>query len=172
MAFTPTGFTVLSCLVACPLLPRLVDTMKEETKLDKLLALLGIEDQVSEADKKAVLNSADAAKKQSQYQEKVLSQEAVALYIDNQGQGFQKRLCKLCDRNFAVSLNTVSFCSDLCREAWLDRLGIQWNWGTPLRLRHSYSDVGGRTPVNVPLVVPPDALSLADAFLRKETLLA
>lgn len=112
--------------------------MKEETKRQKLAALLGIE--LSELPKS------------SRYRERPedRSREAEALigYIAKP-QNFRYVECSQCGGLFATNQPSVAMCSDSCRIRHLEQKGIQWDPHKPQTERWGYV---------LPLTVPPQAL--------------
>lgn len=66
--------------------------------------------------------------------------------------------CRVCGHDFLVNRANVSCCSDACRAAELERVGIKWDWNKPPESRwYVTSQTGNLT--NEPLVVPPAALT-------------
>lgn len=86
--------------------------------------------------------------------------QAVLYYMEYRGQGFTKKKCVNCDREFAYAWDrtSISCCSVECISAELEKKGLRWRINRPLHLRW------GRT---APMVVPPDVLSLADTLLEE-----
>ncbi len=78
--------------------------------------------------------------------------EAVLAYASGMG-GFIRRQCKECNRMFAHTRASIAYCSDTCRAAGLERIGIKWNWLKPANERWGKFE---------PLVVPPEALAILD----------
>lgn len=88
--------------------------------------------------------------------------QAVLYYMEYKGQGFTKKKCVNCGRDFAYAWDRTSItcCSVECISAQLEQKGLSWKINRPLHLRW------GRT---APMVVPPNVLSLADSLLAEAT---
>ena len=84
--------------------------------------------------------------------------QAVLYYMEYKGQGFTKKNCVSCGREFAYAWDRTSItcCSVECISSELEKKGLSWKINRPLHLRW------GRT---APMVVPPVALELADQIL-------
>lgn len=74
--------------------------------------------------------------------------EAVIAYVDAPKQ-FTPRLCRECQSQFLTDYGSVAFCSDRCRKAHLESLGIRWDYQ-----KSQYERWSGR----IPLVIGPEAL--------------
>lgn len=114
--------------------------MKDETKRQKLAALLGI--------------SLDEMPPPPRYRETAADRsreaDAVIGYIAKP-QAFRKKECGQCGLVFATNQPSVSMCSDRCRVAHLAAKGIQWDPHKKQEERWGHI---------LPLTVPPAALAL------------
>lgn len=83
-----------------------------------------------------------------------------ALAYAEQASAFVRKECKSCGRAFAHTRGAVAYCSNKCRAAGLELIGIKWHWLKPSEERWAPWQAE-------PLVVPPDALALVDAHLEQ-----
>lgn len=89
---------------------------------------------------------------------KSLEAEAVLLYFDLKGKGFEHQICPVCGNEFAYKYTYVMSamrCSDRCRRDDLASKGIVWTPGRPLEERWAKGNTRGTLPV----IVPSEALS-------------
>lgn len=83
--------------------------------------------------------------------------EAVLLYFDLNGKGFEHQVCPVCRQVFAYKYSISKGkmrCSMRCRRVELEQRGIAWKPNRPLEERWSRNQTRGE----LPLVVPPEAL--------------
>src|ERR1044071_1108964 len=96
-----------------------------------------------------------------------LEAEAVILYFDLKGKGFEHQTCPQCKRPFAYKYSYKMrgmHCSNRCRKAGLEDRAIPWHPQRPLEDRWA----NGLTHGVLPLVVPSDSLlALAVPVLGK-----
>lgn len=118
--------------------------MKAEKKAERLAALFGLEAPKPPTDTE-VRNATTASREA----------EATILYFEDRTK-FIERMCRICERVFAVNRSNIAFCSDDCRAVHIrEVVGIDdWNpTGRSPEERWSYQ-TGGREP----LIVPPAVL--------------
>lgn len=77
--------------------------------------------------------------------------EAIADYF-KRPEKYLKKVCDVCNKMFLVNYPSVARCSDICRKVHLRRIGIEWSPDKSPEERWAPSDV--------PLTIPPAALSL------------
>lgn len=82
-----------------------------------------------------------------------LEAESVLSYVETRGAGFKDRDCKECEQPFSSTHAAVAYCSDVCRQRALDKIGITWN-------PYGKSDTE-RWDGRIPKVIGPEALALA-----------
>jgi hypothetical protein len=73
---------------------------------------------------------------------------------------FTERMCKHCERVFAVNRACVAYCSDTCRKKALLDIGIEWDATRPPEERWENK---------MPLTVPPSALELVRPLIPEDT---
>lgn len=135
--------------------------MREDTKRNKLAALLGLDVPTARTDHRpAVLR--DNASREA---------EAVINFV-KAPQTYARVTCRSCGQEFLVNRANVALCSDRCRANELAEMGIDWDWNRSPESRWYVSSQNGRL-TNEPLVVPPLALkALETAYLlwgKKDT---
>lgn len=89
--------------------------------------------------------------------DKALEAEAVILYFDLRGKGFEHQICPVCNQEFAYKYRMAKGkmrCSMRCRRVELEAKGIKWRPGLPLEQRWARAALKGE----LPLIVPPEAL--------------
>ncbi len=59
------------------------------------------------------------------------------------------RKCKECNETFLADYNSVRYCSDDCRAAWLHKIGIEYDWTKPYGDRFAFR-IGDRPPAVIP----------------------
>lgn len=119
--------------------------MKAETKAAKIAAMFGLE-----APKKA---SPNELRRQANHSREA---EAVILYHEDRTK-FQEKVCRICNRIFAVNRSHIAFCSDDCRSVHInDVLGLEWSPTGRSPEERWTPQTGGLEP----LIVPPVALEL------------
>lgn len=90
--------------------------------------------------------------------DKALEAEAVLLYFDLKGRGFEHQICPECGQEFAYKYSIKMariHCSNRCRKKGLEARGLSWSLGRSLEARWAR----GSTKGVIPLIVPPEALS-------------
>jgi len=95
----------------------------------------------------------------------LLEAEAVLLYYELKGKGFTHQQCPTCKQTFAYKYkirNGKMQCSNRCRKAALEAIGIKWSPKRPLEDRWAK---GVRTGL-LPLTVPPEALQAVREVLE------
>jgi hypothetical protein len=121
--------------------------------------------------------------------EQALEAEAVLLFFDLKGKGFEQQECPQCHRTFAYKYTlavvdtkklkqgkvdevvaykkyTGSFrCSNECRIAGLKERGIEWR---PGRLPEERWGMSEQTKGVMPLIVPPDALEILNTKINRQ----
>lgn len=121
--------------------------MKEETKRQKLAALLGIP--LSEIPKSSYREKPDDKSREA---------DAVIAYVARP-QDFKHKACINCGGMFATNQPSVGMCSDSCRVRHLERKGIQWDPHKKQTERWGYV---------LPLTVPVEALDVIRKALLPE----
>lgn len=119
--------------------------MKAETKAAKIAAMFGLEAPKPLTDKE-------------RWQKEAVSREAeaVSLYHEDRSK-FIQRMCRICDRMFAVNRAHIAFCSDDCRSVHLnDVVGLEWDPNGRSPAERWANQTGGSEP----LIVPPPALAI------------
>lgn len=117
--------------------------MRAEKKAERLAALFGLE-----APKPPTKQETERATNVSR------EAEATIAYF-TAPTGFTNRLCRICEREFAVNRANISCCSDTCRRELLAELGIS-DWDPTLRTVEDRWN--SRTGGPEPLVCPPEAV--------------
>jgi hypothetical protein len=132
--------------------------MKDETKLNKLAALFGLQEHVPakptppdpRESEKAVQRSREA--------------EATILYLEEPAR-FVTRKCGHCDEVFAVDRTNISMCSDTCRtKHLLEKFGIEVDLSKRTPTERWRQGTGGREP----LIVPPAVITLLSRYAPAE----
>lgn len=127
--------------------------MKDNKKQERLAALFGIE-----APKKA--SPVELRRRANASREA----EAVILYAEEPSKFLQK-LCRICNRHFAVNRSHIAFCSDDCRSVHInDVLGLEW---TPTGRSPEERWAPGTGGIE-PLIVPPHVLPLVQAHVETQ----
>lgn len=138
--------------------------MKLETKQRKMLEMLRSQGLLSE-DEEAQLKESLNLEAKKNATEKALanevSREAESLLalIERQ-EHFGAKVCKQCGGPFATNFAQVSYCSNRCRRAHLESIGIPWDYRKSEEERWT-AGFGKPDLKKVPLVVPPEALKAA-----------
>jgi hypothetical protein len=83
--------------------------------------------------------------------------EAVLAYAKDSSY-FITRNCSTCGRTFAHTLGQVAYCSDICRAAALEKIGIKWEWVVNAGKRWDYLHTE-------PLVIPAPAYELLQGLI-------
>jgi hypothetical protein len=84
--------------------------------------------------------------------------EAVIALIERPTR-FTIRTCHQCKQDFAVNRANVAYCSDVCRAAQLEELGLTWDWNKPPESRWYYCAWTDKINTE-PLVVQEVALNI------------
>lgn len=96
---------------------------------------------------------------QAQYRSQ-LEAESTLYYVETKGAGFKDKDCKECGLPFSSTHLAVSYCSDVCRQRALAKIGIPWNpYGKSETQRWD-----GR----VPKTLGPTALELAKKAIEDD----
>lgn len=119
--------------------------MKAETKKARLAALFGLE--LPDPQLKRLRQNV------SREGEAVLAYYAEPL-------AFTEKMCKHCNRMFAVNRGQVGYCSDRCRVAALAAIGIKYDVEAPIEQRWGAIE---------PLVVVPEALPLVQQAVSQKS---
>lgn len=138
--------------------------MKLETKQRKMLEMLraqGLLSEDEEAQLKESLNL-EAVKntKEKRLAEEVSREADSLLALIERQEYFAAKICKQCGRPFATNFAQVGYCSNRCRRAHLESIGIPWDYRKTEEERWT-AGFGKPGPQKVPLVVPPEALKAA-----------
>lgn len=125
--------------------------MKEQKKAERLAALFGIE-----APKVPTGNELRESESVSR------EAEAVIAYFEAPAK-FTERMCRICERIFAVNRGSIAFCSDTCRGVHIREVMGIVDWDPKQRTPEDRwsSQTGGPEP----LLVPPPALELVRPLL-------
>lgn len=119
--------------------------MRAETRAAKVAALFGLEPPKAPS-------PAELRRKANVSREA----EAVILYSEERSK-FLEKMCKVCQRIFAVNRSHIAFCSDDCRSVHInDVLGLEWSPTGRSPEERWTPQTGGLEP----LIVPPVALEL------------
>ena len=118
--------------------------MSKQSDAEKLAAILGIEPPPPSS---TIYDSEEEISRQA---------EATLAYFKDASY-FNRKHCTICNRVFAHTYGQVAYCSNICRAAALEKIGIKWEWVVNAGKQWNYNYAE-------PLVVPPDALELLDGL--------
>lgn len=117
------------------------------------------EDEEAELKESLRLEEAKSKKEKALSNEASREAESLLALIERQEQ-FGAKICKRCSRPFATNFAQVGYCSDRCRRAHLESIGIPWDYRKSPEERWT-AGFGKPGLQKVPLVVPPEALKAA-----------
>lgn len=143
--------------------------VRRQRRLAKMAAFFQEADEVLGEETSVTVEQLDEiSRKKGSPDELILEAEAVLLYYQLKGQGFTKQVCPTCNRQFAhkywIKGGKLN-CSNECRAAALDAIGIKWN---PLKTVEERWGLKDGNKGRLPLIVPPVALPLIEEILEKE----
>lgn len=119
--------------------------MNEAKKRERLAALFGMEAPKPPTKEEKI--AADSVSREA---------EAVIAYFEDPRK-FAEKMCKWCERIFAVNRGNIAFCSDECRGKHLNEVvKLEWSPNQRTPDERWAMNTGGREP----LIVPPTALAL------------
>jgi hypothetical protein len=124
-----------------------VISLREDTKRNKLAALLGMDSPPARTSAKPKVARDDVSREA----------EALINFVEAP-QTFARITCRVCKGDFLVNRANVACCSDTCRARELDALGIKWDWDKAPESRWYVSSQQNLKATNEPLVVMPAAL--------------
>lgn len=128
--------------------------MREDTKRNKLAALLGLDVPTARTDHRPKVAKENISREA----------EAVINFV-SAPQTYARITCRSCGQDFLVNRANVALCSDKCRANELAEMGIDWDWSKSPEERWYVSSQNGRL-TNEPLVVPSTALrALETAYM-------
>lgn len=138
--------------------------MKLETRQRKMLDQMLEKGLMSEQEHRDMVEQLDLAEAKSAEEQTLCDEcsreaESLLALIERQ-EFFAAKICKQCRRPFAANFAQVGYCSDRCRRAHLDSIGIPWDYRKTPEERWT-AGFGKVSDKKVPLVVPPEALIAA-----------
>lgn len=133
---------------------------------DRLIAFLEA-DASSPEDFEAIEKLKQKRKIRQTFDEKTLEAEAVLLYFHTQGKDFIKQKCPECDEVFAYKYHIPGMqfkCTNECRRAALEKIGIEW---TPNKSPEERWGMSGVTKGVIPLIISPTAYATVESKLQE-----